>query len=191
MSVQMANAKGRASVVLGGRIVDVERASGGRFSADPMAAVQRWDALVEWARGLAEGDAEALLHEVDLGPPVPHPAKVFAIGLNYREHTQEAGLELPKTPMVFTKFPSCLVGPRAAVVLSSAYVDWEVELVVVVGRRGRRIPAARALDHVAGYTIGQDVSDRRLQFSDKPPQFCLGKSIDTFGPIGPALVSLV
>src|SRR2546425_5528708 len=90
MSVQMANAKGRASVVLGGRIADVERASGGRFSADPMAAVQRWDALVEWERGLAEGDAEVVLNEVDLRPPVPRPAKVFAIGLNYREHTQEA-----------------------------------------------------------------------------------------------------
>ena len=190
MSVRLANVKGRASVLLGGRLVDVERASGGRFPADPMAAVQRWDAFVEWARGLREGDAEAPLNEVDLGPPVPRPAKVFAIGLNYREHAGEAGLELPKTPMVFTKFPSCLVGPRAPVVLSSAYVDWEVELVVVIGRRGDRIPAVRALDHVAGYAIGQDISDRRLQFSDKPPQFCLGKSINTFGPIGPAVVSL-
>jgi len=190
MNVRLANLKGRTSVLLGTRVVDVERASGGRFSADPMAAVHRWDSFVEWARGLTEGEAEGALNEVDLGPPVPRPAKVFAVGLNYREHVHEAGLELPKAPMIFTKFPSCLVGPRAAVVLSSAYVDWEVELVAVVGRGGRRIPAARALDHVAGYTVGQDVSDRRLQFSDKPPQFCLGKSIDTFGPIGPAVVSL-
>src|SRR5438128_3527345 len=190
LSVRLANVNGRASAVLGERLVDVERASGGRFPADPMVAIHRWDALVEWARGLREGDAEAALDAVDLGPPVPRPAKVFAIGVNYREHAKEAGLELPKTPMVFTKFPSCLVGPRAPVVLSSAYVDWEVELVVAVGRRGRRIPAARALDHVAGYTIGQDISDRRLQVSDKPPQFCLGKSINTFGPIGPAVVSL-
>ena len=82
MSVRFANVKGRASVVLGGRVVDVERISGGRFSADPMAAVHRWDAFVEWARGLREGDAGAPLDEVDLGPPVPRPAKVFAIGLN-------------------------------------------------------------------------------------------------------------
>ena len=190
MSVQLVNAKGRATVVLGGRVVDVERASGGRFSADPTAAVELWDAFVEWARGLAEGDAEGPLDEADLGPPVPRPAKVFAVGLNYREHAHEAGLELPKSPMIFTKFPSCLVGPRATVVLSSAYVDWEVELVVVVGRRGHRILAARAFEHVAGYSIGQDVSDRRLQFGDKPPQFSLGKSIDTFGPIGPAVVTL-
>src|SRR5437764_7766037 len=190
MSVRLANVKGRASVLLGGRLVDVERASGGRFPADPMAAVQRWDAFVEWARGLREGDAGAPLDEVDLGPPVPRPAKVFAIGLNYREHAGEAGLELPKTPMVFTKFPSCLVGPRAAIVLSSAYVDWEFELVVVIGRGGDRIATDRALGHVAGYTIGQDISDRRLQFSDRPPQFSLGKSINTFGPIGPAIVPL-
>src|SRR5206468_3435503 len=100
----------------------------------------RWDAFVEWARGLREGDAEAPLNEVDLGPPVPRPAKVFAIGLNYREHAGEAGLELPKTPMVFTKFPSCLVGPRAPVVLSSAYVDWEVELVACLASLCTREP---------------------------------------------------
>jgi 2-keto-4-pentenoate hydratase/2-oxohepta-3-ene-1,7-dioic acid hydratase in catechol pathway len=115
--------------------------------------------------------------------------KVFANGVNYRAHAAEAGLEVPKTPMVFTKFPSCLAGPCADIALSSAFVDWEVELVVVVGRGGR--PAEdRALEHVAGYCVGQDISDRQLQFSDKPPQFCLGKSLDGFGPTGPAVVSL-
>src|SRR5438445_1371317 len=98
-------------------------------------------------------------------------------------------MEIPQTPVVFTKFPNCLVGPRADVVLSSAFVDWEVELVVVIGRGGRRIPETRALDYVAGYCVGQDISDRRIQFADKPPQFSMGKSIDTFGPIGPVLVS--
>jgi len=92
--------------------------------------------------------------------------------------------------MVFTKFPSCLVGPRADVALSSATVDWEVELVVVMGRRARRVPAEQALGYIAGYCVGQDVSDRRLQFADKPPQFSLGKSLDTFGPCGPAIVTL-
>ena len=190
MRIGLANLKGRASVVLGERVLDVERASAGRFSADPMAAVERWDAFVEWAHGLRTGEADTALDESHLGPPVPRPAKVFAIGLNYREHAKEAGLELPAMPMVFTKFPTCLVGPRAAVVLSSAYVDWEVELVVVIGRGGDRIATDRALGHVAGYTIGQDISDRRLQFSDRPPQFSLGKSINTFGPIGPAIVPL-
>src|SRR5438477_13198039 len=155
-----------------------------------MADVERGDAFVEWAHGLRTGEADAALAESHLGPPVPRPAKVFAIGLNYREHAKEAGLELPATPMVFTKFPTCLVGPRAAVVLSSAYVDWEVELVVVIGRGGDRISEGDALDHVAGYCVGQDISDRKLQFADVPPQFSMGKSIDTFGPIGPVLVSL-
>lgn len=190
MSVRLANVAGRASVVVGGGLVDVERRSGGRLAADPMAALAAWDALAAWASGLRPGDAETPAEEGAFGPPVPRPTKVFAIGVNYRAHAAEAGMELPKAPMVFTKFPSCLVGPRADVVLSSAWVDWEVELVVVVGRGGARIPAGRALEHVAGYAVGQDISDRRLQFSDNPPQFSLGKSIDTFGPLGPAVVSL-
>jgi 2-keto-4-pentenoate hydratase/2-oxohepta-3-ene-1,7-dioic acid hydratase in catechol pathway len=115
---------------------------------------------------------------------------VFGIGLNYKSHAAEAKLELPKQPLVFTKFPNCLVGPRADVVLTSERVDYEVELVAVIGRGGRRIAEARALDHVAGYCVGQDISDRALQFADKPPQFSLGKSADSFGPIGPAIVSL-
>jgi 2-keto-4-pentenoate hydratase/2-oxohepta-3-ene-1,7-dioic acid hydratase in catechol pathway len=190
MSVRLANLDGRATLLVGGGVVDVERASDGRFGRDPMDALDRWDGFAEWARGRRPGDAEAPLDEARLGPPVPRPAKVFAIGVNYRGHVEEAKMEMPKSPMVFTKFPSCLVGPRADVELWSAFVDWEVELVVVVGRGGRRIPSAEGLSHVAGYMAGQDVSDRMLQFSDRPPQFCLGKSIDTYGPTGPALVSL-
>ncbi len=177
-------------MALGNRLADVERASNARFSADLMAVLQRWDDFVEWAHGLREGVADTVLRDVDLGPPVPRPSKVFAIGMNYREHAKEAGLEVPGSPVVFTKFPSCLVGPRADVELSSSYVDWEVELVVVIGRRGRRVAEDRAFEHVAGYCVGQDISDRRIQFADKPPQFSMGKSIDTFGPIGPALVSV-
>jgi 2-keto-4-pentenoate hydratase/2-oxohepta-3-ene-1,7-dioic acid hydratase in catechol pathway len=190
MAVRLANLKGRATLVVQDGVLDLERASGGRFGPDPMAALGAWDALRDWAAGRRETAAEAPLDETLLGPPVPRPAKVFAIGLNYRDHAKEAGLEPPEKPMVFTKFPSCLTGPRADVRLSSAYVDWEVELVAVIGRGGRGIPAARALEHVAGYTVGQDISDRRLQFSDTPPQFCMGKSIDGFGPLGPAVVSL-
>ncbi len=188
--MRLVNVQGRAGLALGDTVVDVERRSGGRFSADPMAAVAAGDALVEWAAGLRRGDGDAALDETLLGPPVPRPAKVFAIGMNYRAHAAEAGLEIPRTPVVFTKFPNCLVGPRADVVLSSAYVDWEVELVVAIGRRGRGIAENDALAAVAGYCIGQDISDRKLQFADKPPQFSIGKSLDTFGPIGPALVSL-
>jgi 2-keto-4-pentenoate hydratase/2-oxohepta-3-ene-1,7-dioic acid hydratase in catechol pathway len=154
-----------------------------------MAVVASWTAVRDWAASRPTGDGDPV-DPAQLGPPVPRPSQVFGVGVNYREHVREAGMEPPRTPMIFTKFPSCLVGPRADVHLSSAYVDWEVELVVVVGARARRVPEARALDYVAGYCVGQDVSDRKLQFSDKPPQFSLGKSLDTFGPTGPAVVTL-
>ena len=190
MSVRLANLKGRASLVVGDRLVDVERESKGRFGADPMAAMQQWDAFVDWARGVGTGPAGVVLNESELGPPVPRPSKVFAIGMNYREHAKEAGLPTPGSPVVFTKFPNCLTGPRGNVELSSEYVDWEVELVAVIGRRGRRIPQDRAFEFIAGYCVGQDISDRRIQFADVPPQFSMGKSIDTYGPIGPWLVSV-
>lgn len=190
MRVGFANLAGRAVLLRDGRAADVETASQGRFPADPMAAFEAWDAFVGWASGLPEGAFAQPLAPERLGPPVPRPQKVIGIGVNYRAHAEEAGMELPKQPMIFTKFPSCLVGPRADVVLSSDRVDWEVELVVVMGGRARMVPAARALEYVAGYCVGQDISDRRLQFADKPPQFSLGKSLDTFGPLGPAVVPL-
>jgi 2-keto-4-pentenoate hydratase/2-oxohepta-3-ene-1,7-dioic acid hydratase in catechol pathway len=190
MGVRLANVRGRSSLVVGDGVVDVERASRGRFSADPMAALAAWDAFAEWAAGRRAAEADATLVEADLGPPVPRPRSVFAIGLNYRDHAREAGLELPKQPMVFTKFPGCLAGPFGDIVCHSERVDWEVELVVVIGRGGRWIAEGRALEHVAGYTVGQDVSDRGLQFADMPPQFSLGKSLDGYGPTGPAVVSL-
>lgn len=190
MTLWLANAGGRASLIVDGRLVDLERRSEGRFGADPMDALQRWDALSDWAGGLAAGPDDPEVDEAALGPCVPRPSQVFGIGLNYRAHAAEAGLELPVQPMVFTKFPSCLAGPRADVALTSERVDYEVELVVVIGLRGRRIGEGEALRHVAGYCVGQDISDRALQFADRPPQFSLGKSAEGYGPIGPAVVSL-
>jgi 2,4-didehydro-3-deoxy-L-rhamnonate hydrolase len=125
-----------------------------------------------------------------VGVCVPRPSKVFGIGLNYGRHAKESGMELPPAPLTFTKFPSCLVGPTADVVLSGNTVDWEVELVVVIGTGGRHIAEDDAWSHVAGLTLGQDISDRTVQLTGAPPQFSLGKSFDTFGPIGPAIVSL-
>lgn len=190
MPLHLANVADRAALISGTNATDVARASGGRFSADPMDVLRDWDAFVAWASEITEATAASSFAARDLGPPVPRPAKVFAIGMNYRDHAEEAKLEIPKSPVVFTKFPNCIAGPFADVELYSDRVDWEVELVVVIGRRGRRIAEKDALAHVAGYTVGQDVSDRRMQFADKPPQFSMGKSIDGYGPIGPALVSL-
>ncbi|MFQ5415979.1 MAG: fumarylacetoacetate hydrolase family protein [Myxococcota bacterium] len=190
MGVQLANHKGRASLIRDGMLVDVGQRSDGRFSADPMEAMARFAEMTRWAETLDPEDGDVPVDEAELGPCVPRPQKVFGIGLNYRAHAAEAGLDLPEQPLVFTKFPNCLVGPRAEVVLTSNRVDWEVELVAVMGRAGSGISEQDALDAVAGYCVGQDISDRRMQFADKPPQFSLGTSADTFGPIGPAVVSL-
>lgn len=189
MSIRFANYKGRASLLVENGVVDIARASADQFGPDPMQVLACWERFTDWA--FERSDAEfAPLDETKLGPCVPRPGSVFAIGLNYREHAEEAGLDLPKAPLVFTKFPSCLAGPRSDVFLFSERVDWEVELVAVIGRRVERVPAEKTLDHIAGYCVGQDISDRALQFSGKPPQFSLGKSRATFGPIGPAMVSL-
>jgi 2-keto-4-pentenoate hydratase/2-oxohepta-3-ene-1,7-dioic acid hydratase in catechol pathway len=155
-----------------------------------MAAFESWAEIRRLASEQTVSDAGRLILPERLGPPVPRPSQVFAIGLNYRDHAEEAGLPIPEQPMVFTKFPSCLAGPTADVPLTSDRVDWEVEQVVVIGREAHRVRAARAWEHVAGFCVGQDVSDRGVQFADKPPQFSLGKSARCFGPIGPALVSL-
>ncbi len=188
MTVRLINRQGRACVWLADGFVDVEHGSGGRFGADPMAVLARWGEFCEWARTLQPAAVEGPVVEEELGPPVPRPSKVFAIGLNYRSHAEEAGLPIPEQPLVFTKFPNCLVGPRADVELSSIYVDWEVELVVVIGKRGRAISESEAYEFVAGFCVGQDISDRKAQFAGNPPQFSMGKSYDTFGPIGPAVV---
>lgn len=133
----------------------------------------------------------------DLGPvsqaallaPVA-PSKVVAIGLNYRDHILESGAEAPPRPLVFAKFPSSIVGPTDPIVIDRAVtqrVDWEVELAVVVGRTMRRVSETDALDYVAGYTVANDVSARDVQFGDG--QWVRGKSLDTFCPLGPCLVT--
>ena len=118
------------------------------------------------------------------------PSKIIAIGLNYRDHIDETGMDEPARPLIFAKFPSSLVGPGAEIVIEESItqrVDWEVELGVVVGDRMRDVPEAKALDHVYGYTVGNDVSARDVQFADV--QWVRGKSLDTFCPVGPVVVT--
>lgn len=188
--MRLVNLAGRAGLDVNGHFVDLEQQSQGRFSADPMDALRDWASIRTWADERSEAEAGPLIDADELGPPVPRPTQVFAIGLNYRDHAEEASLPIPETPMVFTKFPTCLTGPNADVPLTGDRVDWEVEQVVVIGREASCVSQAEAWDFVAGMTAGQDISDRRLQFASKPPQFSLGKSARGFGPIGPALVSL-
>jgi 2,4-didehydro-3-deoxy-L-rhamnonate hydrolase len=169
---------------------DLATVSGDPALADPMAALSAFAALHAWSDRCAGRPADGIVDIDSLGVCVPRPSKVFAIGLNYRSHAGESNIQLPPAPMAFTKFPSCLAAPTATVELSGDRVDWEVELVVVIGQGGRHIAAADAWAHVAGLTLGQDISDRTVQMLGQPAQFSLGKSFDTFGPIGPAVVSV-
>lgn len=188
MGFRLATMNDRAVLVANDGVYDLEQHAGGRFSPDPMEAIAEFRALHDVAATLGS-TPDAPLDRRALGPCVPRPQKVFGIGLNYRTHAQESGMDIPPTPLVFAKFPSCLAGPAADIVLWGPTTDWEAELVVVMGTRARDIPAERAWEHVAGLTCGQDVSERTTQFASKPPHFDLGKSFDTYGPIGPWVVS--
>lgn len=181
---------GRAALQTDDHWHDLATLSGDPSLADPMQAVARHHELHALHESAAGRTPDGVVDAAALGVCVPRPAKVFAIGLNYGRHAAESNMQLPPAPLTFTKFPSCLVGPTADIELSGPTVDWEVELVVVIGTGGRHIPAEAAWSHVAGLTLGQDVSDRTVQLTGTPPQFSLGKSFDTFGPIGPAVVSV-
>jgi len=128
---------------------------------------------------------------VRLLPPVPDPQKVICVGLNYADHARESGAEPPTEPVLFNKFPSALVADGAPIVLPpiSQEVDYEAELVVVIGRAGHCIRQVDAMHHVAGYTIGNDVSARDWQLRKPGRQWLLGKTFDTFAPVGPAMVT--
>src|SRR4051794_6188267 len=186
--MRFANIRGRLQLAVGGGYADVETASDSRFPADPMQAILHWDALMEWAAGSgpslggvpAGGELEA---------PPPTPRQVFGIALNYQAHVGESSFTAPKEPSVFTKFPSCIAAPNATIPIVGKAVDWEVELVVAIGRTARRVADGKAWDHVAGLMVGQDVSERDVQMRDPAPQFSLGKSFPRFGPCGPELVT--
>jgi 2-keto-4-pentenoate hydratase/2-oxohepta-3-ene-1,7-dioic acid hydratase in catechol pathway len=124
-----------------------------------------------------------------LGAPAPRPRQVFALALNYADHAGESSFEVPEQPSVFTKYPTSLAGPRDTVVLPSAVVDWEVELVAVIGSRAQDVREKDAWRHVAGLTVGQDLSERLIQTAGPAPQFSLGKSFPGFSPTGPVLVT--
>jgi 2-keto-4-pentenoate hydratase/2-oxohepta-3-ene-1,7-dioic acid hydratase in catechol pathway len=123
--------------------------------------------------------------------PVPDPAKIVCLGLNYRDHAAESGMDVPSEPILFSKYATTLIGHGASIVLPpcSSEVDYEAEMVVVIGPGGRDIPRDRAMDHVAGYAVGHDVSARDWQLNKPGKQWMAGKTFDTFAPVGPALVT--
>ena len=144
------------------------------------------DRLAELAA--VDGEATLDLGSLRVGPPVWDPQKIVCLGLNYSDHAAESGLEPPKAPMWFAKFANSLIGPRDAIVppRTTGKVDYEAELAVVIGRRGRNIDVADALAEVAGAMAFNDVSARDLQLAN--PLWTGGKAVDTFAPCGPALV---
>ncbi|GIF62594.1 fumarylacetoacetate hydrolase [Asanoa ishikariensis] len=187
--MRIANVAGRLTVLTPVGGIDVERASAGHFSADPAAVYERWAEFTAWADGL-DAAAATPVDEDALGAPSPRPAQVFAIGLNYGAHALEAGYDIPEVPITFTKFPTCITGPHGELPIPGDTVDWEVELVAVVGRRASNVAVDDAWSYIAGLTVGQDYSERRVQTLGQTPQFSLGKSFPGFGPTGPWLVTL-
>jgi 2-keto-4-pentenoate hydratase/2-oxohepta-3-ene-1,7-dioic acid hydratase in catechol pathway len=188
--VRIGNLDGRLVILTDAGALDVERASGGRFASDPQAVYQSWAEFTAWAAAADHAGAQPY-DTGGLGAPAPAPRQAFGIGLNYRDHAAEAGMEVPDQLSVFTKFASCLTGPYTEVALPpGGHTDWEVELVAVIGTRAWQIAEADGWSHVAGLTVGQDISERILQLGSKPPQFSLGKSFPGFGPTGPWLVTL-
>jgi 2-keto-4-pentenoate hydratase/2-oxohepta-3-ene-1,7-dioic acid hydratase in catechol pathway len=170
----------------------------------PTAALNAPDSARELLAALNEDELQALperaeraaaprlaLSEVTLAAPVPDPQKIICIGLNYRDHAEETGQEIPQAPMWFAKFQNSLCGSGADIVLPVAhpeYVDYEAELAIVIGRAARNVAAEDALAHVAGVMPFNDVSARDLQLQN--PLWTSGKAIDTFAPCGPALATL-
>lgn len=186
-------------------------------SAGPRAAVRHGDKYIDLhatdgslpssVRALLDGGPELLkkagaasarpgaiaipVQGAKLLPPVPDPAKIVCIGLNYRDHAAESGSPIPKDPVLFSKYATALIGPGEAIVLppESQEVDFEAELVIVLGKKGRRVTREQAGAYIAGYTIGHDVSARDWQLKKDGKQWMVGKTFDTFAPCGPELVT--
>ncbi|MFJ8669934.1 fumarylacetoacetate hydrolase family protein [Streptomyces sp. NPDC093600] len=188
--MRTANLNDRLTLVFDDGVVDVETASGGLFPADPQVVFDRWPEFRAWAdSAAAAGHERAPFDPRDLGAPVPRPRQVFAVALNYSDHVEESAATAPAQPAVFTKYPTSLAGPHDTIELPSTLVDWEVELVAVIGAKAHQVAAEDAWRYVAGLTAGQDLSERRIQLEGPAPQFSLGKSFPGFSPTGPVMVT--
>lgn len=180
----------RVAGLWGGALVDLNR-------VDPLVPNSMGDLLAEGPEGLRRAQAAltrgtaVAADQVRLLPPVPRPGKVICVGLNYADHAKEGGMPIPPEPVIFSKFPSAVRAHGDPIILprSSTEVDYEAELVAVIGTGGRHIPAEEARLHVAAYCCGNDVSARDWQLRKPGGQWLLGKSFDSFAPFGPALVT--
>ena len=189
MGFKLANVGGKSALIHGNSYYDINSISQGEITSDPSYILDSLDDLHDLSSKIDNFEPTGLIENSLLGAPVTNSRNCYAVGLNYRAHAEESGMEIPPFPMVFTKHTSCIVGPFDNIEMRSDIVDYEAELVLVIGKKGKNISKETAWDHVAGLTVGQDISDRAVQFHATPAQFNLGKSFDTFGPIGPYLVS--
>ncbi|EJN57137.1 fumarylacetoacetate hydrolase family protein [Halogranum rubrum] len=176
-------------------LAEAGSAAGVEIPQTTTALFEQWN----WQEKVSLAVEYALDHEAALEPvdtltrrePVSDPQKVVCVGLNYRDHAEEGGFPIPDEPVLFSKFPTSITGPESDVVWDPTYteqVDYEAEVVVVVGREARNVDVDDAWDYVAGLTVGNDISARDLQ--ERDDQWVRGKSLDTFAPIGPDIVTL-
>ena len=188
MGYKLGSNSGRAIFIKDDKYYDVNTISNGDISSNSVEALSDTEKLSQLYINLNDYEPSGDLSNINLDPPII-PTNVFAVGLNYKKHAEESNLEIPPFPMIFTKHSTCISGPKSDICMKSDMVDYEAELVFVIGKGGKDISKEDAWQHVAGLCVGQDISDRPVQFHATPPQFNLGKSFDTFGPIGPYLVS--
>jgi 2,4-diketo-3-deoxy-L-fuconate hydrolase len=191
--MKLARMENRFGLIIADHFVDLRKAGLGVFDVDSNAVFEEWWTLLAAADELDPDRVSAAAEPVDpskLGSPIGYPRQVFALALNYADHAAEANVAAPEHPLVFAKYPSCLTGPYDSIELGSNRVDYEVELVVVIGQGGRAITEDNAWAAVAGLTVGQDITDRRVQFRKPMPHFSTAKSEPTYGPVGPVLVSI-
>jgi 2-keto-4-pentenoate hydratase/2-oxohepta-3-ene-1,7-dioic acid hydratase in catechol pathway len=181
--------------IVDNRVVNLAEASGGALPNDMRAFLELGEDGLKVARRVATKEAAqesgVALGDVKLLAPVTNPNKVIAIGLNYLDHIRESNAQTPKIPIMFTKYTSSIIGDGDTIHWDpneTAKVDWEVELAVVIGKRAYRISEESVFDYVVGYTVCNDVSARDLQ-SERGDQWIRGKSLDTFCPLGPCIVT--
>jgi 2-keto-4-pentenoate hydratase/2-oxohepta-3-ene-1,7-dioic acid hydratase in catechol pathway len=191
--MKLANLAGRATLIVGDRALDVEKASDGALGPDP--AVLYDLAHHDELRRLEQAASDADLVPYDerqLGPVSPRAPKILAVALNYRGHAEESGIPIPEQPTVFGKFSSSLTGAHDPVIVPEGIdkCDFEAEVVVVIGRTMRSVAPGEVWDGIAGVTAGQDVTDRREQWRKPLNQFTFAKSYDTFTPTGPLMATV-
>jgi 2-keto-4-pentenoate hydratase/2-oxohepta-3-ene-1,7-dioic acid hydratase in catechol pathway len=180
-------------VVVDGKVINLAEASGGRLPNDMRSFIEQGESAVKLAQEIAsKGGANGVPESsVKLLAPISNPSKLIAIGLNYMDHVRESGAKVPQIAVMFTKYTSSIVGTGDEIRWDPAVtskVDWEAELAVVIGKRASKVKEADAFDYILGYMNCHDVSARDLQ-QERGDQWIMGKSLDTFGPLGPYLVT--